>query len=535
MQGVYSNAYQPGTYWGYQAPILFSNDGSHNAYIGKVGDEYVVMEDGAELARGPLQGSGGNITVPLEFSPGGKHLFYMTVDATGKYAVVADGKPGPGSGFPGQLVISPDGEHYAYTGFEHGLGNGVPNWAVVDGRQVNYFGDELQYTARNTLVSRMAVDGATILLFNGKPALKAYGIGRLFISPDGAELATVITPRSGEATLLTVNGKAVPAAGGLPVLNVYFSADGKRWAALCATKTGSQFMIIDGKKGDEYQNIQQQISTPYAQHWGWANGTDGPGPADTPPPVPGFTADSSKFVYVAKQGGRQFMVVDDDESDPFDGSDFLAPVLSRTGNRIAVIGKSPDGKEHVLVDGKEVDYPAANGARCSCFTFSSGGKRYAFVSGQTLVVDGVAMPGINSGLQYAFSPDDRHVAYLSSNGGPPLLFLDGKVIDDSPTAGRTTRAFFSPDGNHLFTLNVRNLYAMGTKDSTLLSVDGKPATHYGDAGANGSSACNFEFGPDGVLSFVARTDGKLRLFHVTPAPDADITTLLASAKAPSAK
>jgi hypothetical protein len=34
-------------------------------------------------------------------------------------------------------------------------------------------------------------------------------------------------------------------------------------------------------------------------------------------PVPGFTADSSKFVYVATQGGRQFLVTDEDESNAF--------------------------------------------------------------------------------------------------------------------------------------------------------------------------------------------------------------------------
>jgi hypothetical protein len=55
-------------------------------------------------------------------------------------------------------------------------------------------------------------------------------------------------------------------------------------------------------------------------------------------------------------------------------------------------------------------------------------------------------------------------------------------------------------------------------------------THF-DWAINGST-CNFEFAPDDTMTFVALTDGNLRLFHVTPSPDENITTLLASAKTP---
>src|SRR5665213_1797939 len=87
---IYGNPFQTGANWMGQIPVLFSNDGAHSAYIGKVGDNYIVMLDGKELARGPMVANGGAmINLPLTFSAGGKHLFYMDTDA-GKYRVVVD-------------------------------------------------------------------------------------------------------------------------------------------------------------------------------------------------------------------------------------------------------------------------------------------------------------------------------------------------------------------------------------------------------------------------------------------------------------
>src|SRR5579863_6461062 len=165
LNGVYSGPSSVGTYPNGQIAVLYSNDGAHNAYIGKIGDEYVVFEDGKELCRGPFVPNGmANMTVPLEFSPGGKHLFYMNLDG-GKYHVVVDGKPGPGTGIPQPLITSPDGEHYAYTGFAtSSLGNGIPQWAVIDGKQVGFIGTDLQFTGKNTLISRMSGPNNTTVL-----------------------------------------------------------------------------------------------------------------------------------------------------------------------------------------------------------------------------------------------------------------------------------------------------------------------------------------------------------------------------------
>jgi Tol biopolymer transport system component len=404
LSGVYSGPAGVGTYPNGQIPVLFSNDGSHSAYIGKIGDEYVVMEDGKELCRGPFVSNGmSNMTVQLTFSPGGKHLFFMNFDG-GKYHVVVDGKPGPPTGISQPLIISPDGEHYAYGGFTNSsLGNGVPNWAVVDGQQVNYVGD-MQYTAKNVLLSTLPFQGNTLLLLNGKPSIKAYGINPIWISPDGAQIAMMITPTSGQPPIFSVDGKTIPLDQGMSVGYLYFSPDGKRWAALCNDRTGSKCMMIDGKKGEMYQSIANQSpAADYYQRWTWVNGKTPASSSDVGIAVPGFTADSSQFVYVASQGGRQFMVVNEDESNGFSSQQTLAPILSPVGHRIGVIGVAPNGKQHVILDGQEKEYGPPNGAggipgRINYLTFTPDGTRYAMINGPHLVVDGVALGGTNPGM-----------------------------------------------------------------------------------------------------------------------------------------
>ena len=532
LNNVGGSAVQLSSYWMGQVPILFSDDGAHSAYIGKIGDEFVVFQDGKELSRGPIR-QVSQSTVPLCFSAGGKHLFYMTSDTVGKYQIVVDGKPGPGLGFPPTLAISPDGAHYAYVGYDRA--SGPPMWAIVDGRQVNYFGDNLQYTGRSVLTARLNADNATTLLLNGKPEIKAARLDPTWMSPDGLQIAMVVTPKNTDPGTLTINGKPVPETQGLVVEQVYFSPDGKRYAALCHTKANAKFMIIDGKKGEEYQTIPPTTgSSGSFSHWQFVTGSS---PASIPSvqlPVPGFTADSTKFVYVAGQGARQFMVVDDQESSGFQSP--LEPILSPVGHRIGLIAVAPNGKQHVLLDGKDQEYgpPQVVGGvpgRIHDLVFTPDGSRCAYVNGPSLVVDGVTLPGYVMGAEFALSPDNKHVVYLANDSGTLRLFLDGKIVDDSPF--NLAHPFFSPDSQHLFWTRTANF--PGTKDSTMFYVDGKPATHFSDAGLGAGHPVNFEFSPDGVVTFVARIDENLRRFHVTPSPETNITTMLAAGKAPKDK
>jgi hypothetical protein len=66
-------------------------------------------------------------------------------------------------------------------------------------------------------------------------------------------------------------------------------------------------------------------------------------------------------------------------------------------------------------------------------------------------------------------------------------------------------------------------------------VDGKPATHYSDNGTmldpltDGTVTLHPEFSADDVMTFIARTDGNLRRFHVKS--DTDLASVLAAAPA----
>ena len=524
--GTASNVpYQTPTYYSGQVPIIFSDDGAHWAYMARSGDDFIVMLDGKELVRAPLRSNEAD-RIPLTFSSKGRHLFYSDVDATGAYQVVVDGKAGPATHLLPSIAFSPDGQHYAYVGAYTNSGVGV--WSFVDGRQVNYFGDHLQYSGRDHLVSLLPIPGGIGLVLDGKPEIKANRLDPMWMSPDGALIAIVVTPNPQTPSVLTINGKTIDGTQGLIIEKVYFSPDGKRWAALCDKKTGSKFMMVDGQKGDDYSNIM--ISLPpvdNVMHWRYQ--MDDPNGNDFSPfqlPVPGFTADSSKFVYAALAGGRVFMIVDGTESSGFQNNTGFSPVLSTVGNHIGAVGTAPNNKQHLIIDGAEVSsIPSATmgtGTALRQLTFSPGAKHYAFVQSQTLFLDSVAQPGFLQN-NYLFSPDDSHLAYEASVSGRPTLVVDGKVISDKP--GMVSRIFFSPDSQHVCWYSTGNWAALGTKDDMQLYVDGKPATHF-RLPLNGIPL-RCSFGPDDTMTFMALTDGSIRRFHVTP--DTSLAAVLASA------
>ncbi len=424
-------------------PVIFSKDGAHWAYMAKQGNEFVVMLDGKELARGPINTQHLGSDLNLTFSANGQHLFWSNADKDGNFVIVVDGQPGPAMRTLPQLILSPDGSHYAYVNYNR---DGTGAWTFVDGKQVNFFGDIQQYTARNVLVSTMrAPDGNNIFVLNGKPSIKALSIAPIWISDDGKQIAMIITPQQGAQSFLTVDGKQIAGTEGVPVEKVYFSPDGQHYAALCHTKTNGKFMIIDGKKGDEYPAISNgatDISN--NTHWQYVTWTGNNAKfANLQPPVPGFTADSSKFVYIANSNGRQFLVVNDDESNAF--GNYLAPILSPVGNRIATYGVTvADNTQHILIDGKDNTYGPSQ--RINQLTFSPRGTHYVFLmQNYTVYLDNVAQPGMMLG-NYVFSPDEKHLAYEANDNGQQRLVVDGKSICDK--AGTVGHIFFSPDSKH---------------------------------------------------------------------------------------
>ncbi len=498
-------------------PVLFSDDGAHSAYFAKVGSECVVVLDNKELVRVAIVPTGRFIG--LRFSAGGKHVFHVETEASKGQRVFVDGKPGPWSRSISEIATSPDGAHYAYTGAEDDATK--TKWAIVDGRQVKYFGRDLKFTITGALLSILDGPNGQAQILNGKPVIQAAGIKQVWVSPTGPLVATLVLPKVNQPTVLAVNGKSVPGTEGLMIAEMYFSPDGKRWAASCRSGAGGAFVIIDGKKGQDYQSLLDS--------GGGVQGSD---------PYIGFTPDSSKFYYIAQQGAQSFLVVEEEEWDGIAGN--IHPAVG--GNRLGLIGADgATGKKFVVIDNKAKERPGAN-----FLNFSPDGSRYAFVAGisaSKLWVDGVEVPVIDVGpngtsprpdnSRCVFSPDSKH--YVASGYVPRMpglqgLYLNGKLVwrPDGNGHSQFHRTMFTPDSQHLFWFAPRLIASNEDKDILALYVDGKQSIKF-SANVLETRPGNWEMSPDGTVTFVAITGNELKRIRVTPAPDASITTLLANA------
>jgi hypothetical protein len=129
-------------------------------------------------------------------------------------------------------------------------------------------------------------------------------------APAGSRWAGVRQPRKpGDPSVLFLDGKEVPDA--LNPEEVIFSADGKRYMAISRNNTTrTRFIVVDGKKGPDYQSIVAGLTR--------------------------FTPDSSRAIYVGNTAGRNFIVVDGQPSEGYvrlTGSPANRIVVSQKGGR----------------------------------------------------------------------------------------------------------------------------------------------------------------------------------------------------------
>jgi hypothetical protein len=517
-------------------PVVFSSDGVRYAYAARTGDEYVVMVDGKELARGPWEEPFIAID-PFTFSPTGKHFYFGINFRNAGYKLQVDDKQGPAcygrtvanSQSNEALLFSPDDAHYAYVGQNRQEGPDA-KWAVVDGKQVKYFGEDLQFNAHGRLFSVLThpgvfgtppIPGSQTLLIDGKAVLKArYFLHQPWISPSGDHYAVAITPKEGAASFLTVDGKPMPGTEGLQINGVYFSPDGKRLAVICtpAGSTNGSFVILDAKKGPRYQSIDVNSE-----------------------PHPMFTPDSSKFVFAANNNGR-FLVINGEESD---AGFSRGPYFAGDGARSAYI-LSLERNQELIVDEKSVFK-----GYLDQFTFSPDGSRYGFLATQNgqqkiLELDGTPYTSFAVGewtrtprqgamerYSYLFSPDCKHVVYLAddpNNEKQRGLWIDKTFVFHSPSnySGSILRPTFTPDSRHLFWYDRVAPSVNEPQGHFQLYVDGEPSIAFPAGVPDLSSAGAWEITPEGVLQFVVINDDAVKRYRVTPSPDKTFTTLLAS-------
>lgn len=512
--------------------IIFSPDGTRYAYVARTGQEYVYMVDGKERARYPIvEGhkvadfyAGDTVNCcdgTPRFTSNSRHVFWVQKEAIGNTRNVGerfvfDGKPEALGAITDSISFSDDGDRYAYLLVDPQTQT-TQRSLFVDGKPAGWLGGGLQFTgdSKHLLTQIVLPNGkGTQVHLDGKLWFSAPGDVRLYPAP--VTDLVVVAVRNGphdNSQSLVVGGRKIPGAEKVVVHHVYFSADGKHWAAHVRTPANSNFMVVDGKKGPDYESV---IGA-------------------------GFTTDG-RFVYQAGMTGRHFIIAGDQESDGY----ALLPVLNHlagagsatlrsnaviiAGNRVGFIGKLNQGSVNASV---VVDFKTTPAISAFGLIFSADASRYAYAAGHPkpfLFVDGVqqrdrvdnssdiARGGIDPTI--IFSRDGKHFAYRAALDALPGrgLALNGKVIGtESPWAANLT---FTPDGKHLLWLGRlagrQGVYVDGERVVTI------------DMSRNLENESSWSMGADGVLTIVAQDGGSVKRFRITPSSDRSIDTMLQS-------
>jgi len=534
---VQQEQYQP-------KPVTFSRDGNHYAYVARIGQEWILYKDNTEVLRMPAAGmvggvagvgaSEGNTDIRLQFlGDDGKHLFFAKSSFAG-YELWVDGQKQPGyytSGGGGSAgtvdpLITPDGDHFAYLA-KMGTHPEDKQVLIIDGKEAGWMADNLQYTYdyKHLIGTHQAKDGAHLMV-DGKSLATFKGINAVYLTKSGAGQVAVSMrhdmPNGNIGQVLWVNGKPVPSTLCESIKQVLFSPDGKHYAADCG-RSGAEWVVIDGKKGQEYQMLEHDIG-------GLSSGMK-------------YSPDSSKLVYVADSSGKKFVVVNEDESDAYDGVNFI---FSPQGKHFITAGMQNQNYVFTM-DGKTIPLPPRTAVDLTSFRFSPDESRYAFLAGGG--PNGGAMvylDGKETGITGTFtlSPDAKHLAIV---GGRPAegkngLFLDGTMI--FPIVQSMAYVAFSPDSQHLFWMNLEPVKNPTTDAFEFVTyADGKPIAHHDRSTA--SQAILFPHGfsryenlppswntskEDGSLRVLSPSTEGVKRIKATPGSDTNLDTMIASAQ-----
>ena len=98
-------------------------------------------------------------------------------------------------------------------------------------------------------------------MLEGKSLFKANQIIAVHVAPVGHRILPELrhaNPYGSLDRFLLVDGKPAEATLSQQIKQVIFSPDGKLYAAICG-RPGAEFVVVDGKKGQEYQFIDVPV------------------------------------------------------------------------------------------------------------------------------------------------------------------------------------------------------------------------------------------------------------------------------------
>jgi len=519
-------------------PVTFSKDGKRFAYIVRQSQEWVLMADNKEVLRIPAEGTA-TADLHLEFTgDDGQHLLFSHA-VHGGYELWVDGQKWPGlyaSGGGGSAgtvdpVISSDGKHIAYVGQIARDKQAL----ILDGADAGYMGDHLRFTADSQhLICINHSPKGDALLMDGKSQFTATQIIDYFLAPVGNGMIVELVHRNADASIgyfLMANGKPVDASLSPNVItSVIFSPDGKHYAAICGGAP-RQFVVSDGKKGQEYQSI-------YSSMLG-ANSF-------------AFSPDSSKLAYLASAAGKEYVVVNDDESDGYDNMSFI---FSGDGKHVVYSGYAA-GNSHLFLDGKPLK---AHTAAAAAVAFRPDNAHFAYEDKDGVYFDGQPA-GITSSLgsdhyTFLFSPDSQHAVTFGARISDQKygLFVDGQLV--CPFDGSHFPRFcaFTPDSQHLYWFIIEPAAGANAgpgKYEWVTYLDGKAVARCEDnttasgmlyqdymrakGGITqlGRTPAAWNVGPDGMVTFIGLDDEGVKRFTITPSSETSVATLLAGVGKP---
>jgi len=247
--------------------LTFTADGRHWAYAARADGKWVVVVDGAEVARfdqlgqlpqlsrdgarwacAGLRGRDVVVVTPdgettvtgnmalgsLVLSDDGRHIAYIA-GTDGAWRVTVDGRADPTNTdiANGRVAFSPDGTHYAYA-------------AMVGGT--------LQDQAEGQPPRR--VGALHIAMLDGRPG-PTYDLisdGTPIFSPDGAHLA--YTARRGDKGYAVLDGRELPTGSNSSGEALRFSPDSQHLAYAVFDDQG-QHIAIDGDVGPAVETVIQ--------------------------------------------------------------------------------------------------------------------------------------------------------------------------------------------------------------------------------------------------------------------------------------
>jgi hypothetical protein len=405
---------------------------------------------------------------------------------------------GPDGAAPGQVTVSPDGQHIAYTTHQ-----GSRIIAVIDSKSGPVF-DSIESVGSPSKLFTFSSDGTRCaylgrsgderkVMVNDQQGAGGAQIRDFLFSPDGAHYAYSTISGNGQPWFEVFDGKPQAQACVSEPKNPVFSADNQHFAYVATVKfTPQQYgdvVVMDGQPQQSFGKIREFAFSADGKHYAYI-GDDAAYVASNPdakahlifdgkeraayPAIFHITlsADGAHLAAITgKPDVRIYTARLDDQNweFAFDSSELAPLVLSPDGTKVAYMQYKGGGRKSVIVNGKKgLDYDDLHGI---CFsgdnhlyytaTMLNGGGQG---SGPTSFIvrdeqefgpypatpNGGTMP-----YAIAFSPDGKHAAYRAGDGKNVFIVRDGKKSADfNMLLGPLV---FSPDSQHLAFLATRGV------------------------------------------------------------------------------